>query len=71
MGLAACGIAIGLFATFLLRRVLETLLFAVSALDSATFGGAAVLLLFAAAIACYVPARRASRADPISALRTE
>jgi putative ABC transport system permease protein len=71
LGLAAAGVAAGLAGALLLTRVLENLLFAVSARDPITFVGVAMLLLFAALIACYVPARRAARADPMSALRSE
>jgi putative ABC transport system permease protein len=71
LGLAAAGIAAGLLAAFLLTRVLESLLFAVGARDPITFLGVAMLLLFAALIACYVPARRAAHADPMTALRSE
>jgi putative ABC transport system permease protein len=71
LGLAAAGVALGLLGAFLLTRVLEGLLFAVSARDPITFLGVAVLLLLAALIACYVPARRAAHADPMSALRSE
>jgi putative ABC transport system permease protein len=71
LGLAAAGVALGLLGAFLLTRVLEGLLFAVSARDPITFLGVAVFLLLAALIACYVPARRAAHADPMSALRSE
>jgi putative ABC transport system permease protein len=71
LGLAAIGIAIGLGGAVILTRVLETLLFGVSTRDPMTFLVVAVLLLAAALIACYAPARRAARADPIAALRAE
>jgi putative ABC transport system permease protein len=69
--LAAIGIAIGLVGAVMLTRVLETLLFGVSTRDPMTFLGVAILLLVASLIACYAPARRAARADPIAALRAE
>jgi putative ABC transport system permease protein len=71
LALAAIGIAIGLFGSIMLTRVLETLLFGVSTRDAKTFLVVAILLLVAALVACYVPARRAARADPIAALRAE
>jgi putative ABC transport system permease protein len=69
--LAAAGVAAGLVGAFWLTRLLESLLFAIGARDPVTFVGVAMLLLFAALIACYVPARRAADADPLSALRSE
>jgi len=71
LGLATIGIAIGLVGAVMLTRVLETLLFGVSALDPVTFLGVAILLLVAVLIACYAPARRAARVDPIAALRAD
>lgn len=67
--LAAAGLAIGIVGAIAMRRVLASLVFDVSTTDPATYIGVAVLLLLAAVLACYVPARRASRADPIAALR--
>jgi putative ABC transport system permease protein len=71
LGLAAIGIAMGLVGAVMLTRVLETLLFRVSTRDPVTFVGVAVVLLLAALIACYAPARRAAGADPIAALRAD
>jgi putative ABC transport system permease protein len=71
LGLATIGIAIGLVSAVILTRVLETLLFGVSARDPMTFLGVAILLLAAVLIACYAPARRAACVDPIAALRAE
>ena len=61
LGLATIGIAIGLIGAFMLTRVLETLLFGVSALDPVTFLGVAILLLVAVLIACYAPPTRGAR----------
>ena len=69
--LAAIGIAIGIAGAMILTRVLETLLFGISTRDPMTFLGVTILLLIAALIACYAPARRAARADPLAALRAE
>jgi ABC-type antimicrobial peptide transport system permease subunit len=63
------GVAVGLAASAALSRVIESSLFGVSALDPATFAGAAAFLLGCAALANFIPARRASRVDPMTALR--
>jgi ABC-type antimicrobial peptide transport system permease subunit len=64
LGMTLVGIAVGLGSAMLLSSVLEGLLFGVSMRDPLTFVGVAVLLMLASLIACYVPARRAARADP-------
>jgi putative ABC transport system permease protein len=69
--LSAAGMAIGLAGAFALRRVLASLVFDVSPSDPAIYAGVAALLLAAALLASYVPARRASRVDPSVALRWE
>jgi len=69
--LAGLGLAIGLAAAASLSRVLASLLFGVGPMDLATFGAVALVMLAAALLACYVPARRATRVDPLVALRTE
>jgi putative ABC transport system permease protein len=65
------GLGLGLAGAFALSRVLGGLLFQVSATDPATFAGVALLLLLTALLASYLPARRATRVDPLAALRCE
>jgi predicted permease len=69
--LSVVGIAIGLAGTVVLTRVMRSLLFEVSPTDPATLVGVALLLLFVAWAACFIPARRAARTDPIALLRHE
>jgi putative ABC transport system permease protein len=69
--LGAVGVAAGLAGALLLSRVIASMLFALSPRDPATLGEVAVLLLATALVASYVPARRATRVDPVIALRSE
>ena len=71
VALAGLGAALGLLASLALSRLMTSLLFGVSATDPYSFAGVAVFLLAVAALASYIPARRASRVDPAEALRYE
>jgi ABC-type antimicrobial peptide transport system permease subunit len=69
--LAGIGAAFGLVSAAVLTRLMASLLFGVSALDPLTYAGVAALLIAAAALASYLPARRATAIDPLEALRAE
>jgi ABC-type antimicrobial peptide transport system permease subunit len=69
--LAILGVSIGVIAALVLTRFMASILFGVSASDPLTFAGVAILLTLVALAACYFPARRAMRIDPMVALRYE
>lgn len=71
MKLAVAGVAIGLLASFAATRVMATLLFNMSPSDPLTLAGVAVLLTLVSLLACYLPARRAAKVDPMVAFRYE
>jgi putative ABC transport system permease protein len=71
MALALIGVVLGLVASYWLTKLMETLLFEVKPTDASTFAIVTVGFLIVALIACYIPARRATRIDPLVALRQE
>jgi len=69
--LTAVGLAVGLGASWALTGLMKNLLYGVEAVDPATFAGVAAFLGGVAVVACWIPARRASRLDPMAVLREE
>ena len=68
---ALAGIALGVPAAFLLSRVMSSMLFGVTTRDPLTFTALPVLIVAVTTIACYLPARRAARVDPATAIRQD
>jgi putative ABC transport system permease protein len=71
MRVALIGVILGIGGALVMSRLMRTMLFGVTAVDPASYAGTALMLLAVAALACYIPARRAMRLDPLSALREQ
>jgi ABC-type antimicrobial peptide transport system permease subunit len=69
--LAALGVALGLAGAFALTRLMRSLLYAITTTDPMTFLAVPLLLVAATMLACFLPARRAARVDPVTALRAD
>jgi ABC-type lipoprotein release transport system permease subunit len=71
LALTGAGLAIGLAGAAAATRAMQSMLYGVEAIDPTTFAGVSALLTLIAALACWIPARRAARVDPIVTLREE
>lgn len=71
MKLTLIGVAIGFVGAIAVTRLMRSLLFAVAPVDLMTFGVSSVVLMIVALLACFIPARRATKVDPLVALRYE
>ncbi len=71
MTLALSGVAIGVAGAFALTRLMTSLLFGVTPTHAMTFAAVSALVILVALLACYIPARRATKVDPLAALRYE
>jgi ABC-type antimicrobial peptide transport system permease subunit len=71
MRLVIFGLVVGLGAAAMITRLLKSFLYGISTTDWVTFAGVPILLAVVALLACYLPARRATRVDPLKALRHE
>jgi putative ABC transport system permease protein len=69
LGLSIAGVALGLFGALIASNLMTGMLYGVRPTDPLTFGSVALLLIVIALFACYIPARRATRMDPMVALR--
>jgi len=69
--LTIIGVAIGLLGAYVVTRAITSVLYGVSPTDPLTFGAVSLLLVFVALLACYVPAKKATKVDPLVALRYE
>ena len=69
--MVSAGIVIGLVAALALSRFIGSLLYGVRASDPLTYAGVALLLIFVALVACFIPAQRAAKTDPMIALRAD